>query len=133
MTALQGLRDTGRFQSGQKVLVIGASGGVGTFAVQIARALGAQVDGECHADNVEMVRSLGADRVIDYTRGDVTRGAARYDVILQLGGTRSPSALRRVLAPKGTLVLSSGAGRGGSRASTASSGPCWCHPSSANG
>jgi len=111
ITALQGLRDVGHVQPGQKVLVIGASGGVGTFAVQIARAFGAQVDGECSTGNVEMVRSIGADRVFDYTREDVTRGPTRYDVILQLGGTRSPSALRRVLAPGGTLVLSSGAGR----------------------
>jgi NADPH:quinone reductase-like Zn-dependent oxidoreductase len=111
LTALQGLRDCGRLQPGQKVLVIGASGGVGTFAVQIARALGANVDGECATGNVAMVRSIGADRVFDYTAEDVTRGTGGYDLIYQLGGTRSPSALRRVLAPRGILVLSSGAGR----------------------
>jgi len=111
LTALQGLRDHGRIKPGQKVLIIGASGGVGTFAVQIAKAFGAQVDGECDTSNVEMVRSIGADHVFDYTREDVTRGGTRYDFIFQLGGTRSPSDLRRALAPGGTLVLSSGAGR----------------------
>jgi NADPH:quinone reductase-like Zn-dependent oxidoreductase len=111
LTALQGLRDHGRVQPGQKVLIIGASGGVGTFAVQIAKAFGAQVDGECSTSNVEMVRSIGADQVIDYTREDVTWGGTRYDVIFQLAGTRSPSDLRRALAPGGTLVLSGGAGR----------------------
>jgi len=111
ITALQGLRDCGRVQPGQKVLIIGASGGVGTFAVQIARALGAHVDGECRTSNVDMVRSIGADHVFDYTQEYVTRGGTRYDVIFQLGGTRSPSALRRAPTPRGTLVLSSGAGR----------------------
>ncbi len=110
-TALQGLRDQGRVQAGQKVLIIGASGGVGTFAVQLAKAFGAEVTGVCSAGNVELVRSIGADHVIDYTREDVTRGQQRYDVILQLAGTQSPSALRRALTPTGTLVLSSGQGR----------------------
>ncbi len=110
-TALQGLRDQGRVQPGQTVLIIGASGGVGTTAVQIAKAFGADVTGVCSTRNVELVRSIGADQVIDYTREDVTRGQRRYDVIFQLAGTHSPSVLRRVLTPKGTLVLSSGQGR----------------------
>jgi NADPH:quinone reductase-like Zn-dependent oxidoreductase len=111
MTALQGLRDRGRVQAGQKVLVIGASGGVGTFAVQIAKAFGAEVAGVCSSRNVEMVRSIGADRVIDYTREDVIPRGQRYDVIFQLAGTHSPSHLRRGLTPTGVLVLSSGQGR----------------------
>ncbi len=111
MTALQGLRDRGRVQAGQKVLVIGASGGVGTFAVQIAKAFGAEVAGVCSTRNVEMVRSIGADRVIDYTREDVIPRGQRYDVIFQLAGTHSPSHLRRGLTPNGVLVLSSGQGR----------------------
>ncbi len=110
-TALQGLRDKGQLQPGQKVLVIGASGGVGTFAVQIAKALGADVTGVCSTRNVEMVRSIGADRVIDYTREDFIRGEQRYDLIFQLAGTRSPSQCRGALTPRGTLVLSSGEGR----------------------
>ncbi len=111
MTALQGLRDQGRVRSGQRVLVIGASGGVGTFAVQIAKALGGEVTGACGPANAELVRSIGADHVIDYTRTDVATAAERYDVILQLAGTASPRRLRRALAPGGTLVLSSGQGR----------------------
>jgi NADPH:quinone reductase-like Zn-dependent oxidoreductase len=111
MTALQGLRDHGRVRAGQRVLVIGASGGVGTFAVQIAKALGAEVTGVCGPANLELVRSIGADHVLDYTRTDVTTAADRYDVILQLAGTASPRRLRRALAPGGTLVLSSGQGR----------------------
>jgi len=111
MTALQGLRDQGRVRAGQRVLVIGASGGVGTFAVQIAKALGAEVTGVCGPANAELVRSIGADHVVDYTRTDVTTAAARYDVILQLAGTASPRRLRRALEPGGTLVLSSGEGR----------------------
>jgi NADPH:quinone reductase-like Zn-dependent oxidoreductase len=111
MTALQGLRDHGRVRAGQRVLVIGASGGVGTFAVQIAKALGGKVTGVCGPANAELVRSIGADHVIDYTRTDVTTAAERYDVILQLAGTESPRRLRRALVPGGTLVLSSGQGR----------------------
>ena len=111
MTALQGLRDHGRVQPGQRVLVIGASGGVGTFAVQIAKALGAEVTGVCGPANLELVSSIGADHVIDYTRTDVTTAGERYDVILQLAGTASPRRLRRALVPGGTLVLSSGQGR----------------------
>jgi len=111
MTALQGLRDQGRVGAGQRVLVIGASGGVGTFAVQIAKALGAEVTGICGPANADLVRSIGADHVVDYTRTDVTTAAARYDVIFQLAGTASPRRLRRALEPGGTLVLSSGEGR----------------------
>src|SRR5665811_1402905 len=92
---------------GQRVLVNGASGGVGHFAVQIATALGADVTGVCSARNVELVRSLGADHVIDYTREDFTRGAQRYDVILDNVANRSLRALRRVLAPRGVLLLNS--------------------------
>jgi NADPH:quinone reductase-like Zn-dependent oxidoreductase len=108
LTALQGLRDKGNVQPGQKVLIIGASGGVGTFAVQIAKALGADVTGVCSTRNLEMVRSIGADDVIDYTETDFTQSGQKYDLILQLAGTRSPSDCRRALTPKGTLVLSSG-------------------------
>jgi NADPH:quinone reductase-like Zn-dependent oxidoreductase len=107
-TALQGLRDHGRIEPGQSVLIIGASGGVGTFAVQIAKALGAEVTAVCSTRNVDMVRSFGADHVIDYTRDDFTRGERRYDLILQVAGSSSPSDCRRALTPKGTLVLISG-------------------------
>jgi NADPH:quinone reductase-like Zn-dependent oxidoreductase len=112
VTALQGLRDHGRVASGQRVLIIGASGGVGTFAVQIAKVLGAEVTGVCSTRNVDMVRSIGADHVVDYTREDFTKGPERYDVIFQLAGTASPLACRRALTPKGTLVLSSGESTG---------------------
>jgi NADPH:quinone reductase-like Zn-dependent oxidoreductase len=108
LTALQGLRDHGRVQPGQKVLIIGAAGGVGTFAVQLAKWLGADVTGVCSTRNVELVRSLGADHVIDYTREDFTRSARKYDLILQFAGTQSPSECRRALTPTGTLLLSSG-------------------------
>jgi NADPH:quinone reductase-like Zn-dependent oxidoreductase len=112
LTALQGLRDHGRVQPGQKVLIIGASGGVGTFAVQIAKWFGAEVTGVCSTRNVDMVRSLGADHVVDYTQEDFTRRGQKYDLVLQLAGTRSPSECRRALTPKGTLLLSSGESRG---------------------
>jgi len=108
VTALQGLRDVGEIRSGQKVMIVGASGGVGTFAVQIAKVFGAEVTGVTSTRNLELVHSIGADRVIDYTHEDFTRGDQKYDLIFQLAGTASPSALRRALTPKGTLVLSSG-------------------------
>ncbi|MDE1673579.1 MULTISPECIES: NAD(P)-dependent alcohol dehydrogenase [Nocardia] len=109
MTALQGLRDVGGLRAGQKALVNGASGGVGTSAVQIAKALGAEVTAVCSTRHVEQLRSLGADRVIDYTTADFTRGTDRYDVLLDLVGNRSLTACRRVLAPKGVFVSSAGA------------------------
>ncbi len=108
LTALQALRDHGKVQPWQKVLINGASGGVGTFAVQIAKALGADVTGVCSTANVDMVRSIGADHVIDYTKEDFTRGAARYDLILDNVASHSFAAYRRVLAPGGRLLPSSG-------------------------
>jgi len=104
-TALQGLRNTGHFQPGQKVLINGASGGVGTFAVQIARSFGAEVTGVCSTRNVEMVRSIGADHVIDYTQEDFTKSGQRYDLIFDCVGNHSLSACRHVLHPKGILVM----------------------------
>jgi NADPH:quinone reductase-like Zn-dependent oxidoreductase len=112
LTALQGLRDHGHVERGHKVLVVGASGGVGTFAVQIAKHLGAEVTGVCSTRNVDMVRSLGADHVIDYTQEDFVQDGQRYDLIFQLAGTRSASECRRALTEKGTLVLSSGESSG---------------------
>lgn len=109
-TALQGLRDGGKVRPGQRVLINGASGGVGTFAVQIAKALGAEVTAVCSARNAELVRSLGADHVVDYTREDFTKSARRYDVILDLIGNHSLTECRRALSRTGTLVLSSGTG-----------------------
>jgi NADPH:quinone reductase-like Zn-dependent oxidoreductase len=105
LTALQAVRDHGRVQAGQKVLVIGASGGVGTFAVQIAKALGAEVTGVCSTAKTDMVQSIGADHVIDYTRGDIADAAHRYDVIIDTGGHRPLRQLRRALTPRGTLVI----------------------------
>jgi NADPH:quinone reductase-like Zn-dependent oxidoreductase len=105
LTALQGLRDKGGIQPGQKVLINGASGGVGTFAVQIAKALGAEVTGVCSTRNVELVRSIGADHVIDYTHEDFTRSDQRYDLMLDVAGSRSWSECRRVLNPQATLVI----------------------------
>jgi NADPH:quinone reductase-like Zn-dependent oxidoreductase len=112
LTALQGLRDHGRVQPGQHVLIIGASGGVGTFTVQLAKWFGAEVTGVSSTRNLELVRSLGADHVVDYTREDATRGPRRFDLVFQLAGTASPATLRRVLTPRGTLVLSSGESAG---------------------
>jgi NADPH:quinone reductase-like Zn-dependent oxidoreductase len=105
LTALQGLRDKGQIQLGQQVLINGASGGVGTFAVQIAKALGAEVTAVCSTRNVELVRSLGADHVIDYTREDFTRSDQRYDLMLDVAGSRSWSECRRILNPQATLVI----------------------------
>jgi NADPH:quinone reductase-like Zn-dependent oxidoreductase len=112
LTALQGLRDQGRIEPGHKVLIIGASGGVGTFAVQIAKAFGANVTGVCSTRNVEMVRALGADHVIDYTQEDFTQSGQKYDLIFQLAGTLSPSECRSALTSNGNLVLSSGESEG---------------------
>ena len=112
VTALQALRDRGRVQAGQRVLVIGASGGVGTFAVQIAKALGADVTGVSSTQKVDLVRSLGADHVIDYTQADITDDGRRYDVVLDIGGNRPLSQLRRVLTSDGTLVIVGGEGGG---------------------
>jgi NADPH:quinone reductase-like Zn-dependent oxidoreductase len=108
LTALQSLRDAGRVQPGHHVLVIGASGGVGTFAVQIAKACGAEVTGVCSTAKTDLVASIGADHVIDYTRNDFADGAQRYDVILDIGGNTSLSRLRRALKPRGTLVIVGG-------------------------
>jgi NADPH:quinone reductase-like Zn-dependent oxidoreductase len=108
LTALQGLRDHGRVEPGQSVLITGASGGVGTFAVQLAKVFGAEVTAVCSTTKVDLVRSLGADHVIDYTREDFADGGQRYDVILDIGGHPSLSRLRRALVHKGTLVIAGG-------------------------
>jgi NADPH:quinone reductase-like Zn-dependent oxidoreductase len=110
ITALQALRDKGKVQAGQKVLINGASGGVGTFAVQIAKSLGADVTGVCSTRNVDLVKSLGADHVIDYTKEDFTKSAERYDVMLDNVGNRSLSECRQVLTPNGKYVLIGGGG-----------------------
>jgi len=112
-TALQGLRDKGHIQSGQRVLINGAAGGVGTFAVQIAKSFGADVTGVCSTRNVDMVRSIGADHVIDYTKEDFTQAQQRYDIILDMAGTHAFSECRRVLGPTGILVLVGAAEGGG--------------------
>jgi NADPH:quinone reductase-like Zn-dependent oxidoreductase len=110
LTALQGLRDNGKLQPGQRVLINGASGGVGTFAVQIAKSFGADVTGVCSTKNLDMVRSIGADRVIDYTKDDFTSGAERYDLIIDNVANRSLSECRRVLKPNGKYVMIGGGG-----------------------
>ena len=107
-TALQGLRDDARVTRGQRVLINGASGGVGVFAVQIAKSMGAEVTGVCSTRNVDLVRSLGADQVIDYTQQDFAQGGTKYDVILDMVGNRSLSELRSALLPTGTLVIVGG-------------------------
>lgn len=112
LTALQGLRDKGKLQAGQHVLINGASGGVGTFAVQIAKALGAEVTAVCSTHNVELVRSLGADHVIDYTKDDFTRSDQKYDLLFDVAGSRSWFACRRVLKPKAIAIMV-GAPKGG--------------------
>jgi NADPH:quinone reductase-like Zn-dependent oxidoreductase len=111
-TALQALRDHGRIEPGHKVLIIGASGGVGTFAVQIAKSFDAEVSGVCSTSNVQMVRVLGAEHIIDYTQEDFTHSGHKYDLIFQLAGTLSPSECRSALTSDGTLVLSSGESEG---------------------
>jgi NADPH:quinone reductase-like Zn-dependent oxidoreductase len=110
VTALQGLRDKGHVQTGQKVLINGASGGVGTFAVQIAKSFGAEVTGVCSTRNLDLVRSLGADHVIDYTKEDFTKSEQRYDLILDNVGTQPLSGFRRALTPKGICVMIGGGG-----------------------
>jgi NADPH:quinone reductase-like Zn-dependent oxidoreductase len=112
MTALRGLCDTGRLEAGQTVLIVGASGGVGSYAVQIAKALGAEVTGVSSTGKLDLVRSIGADHVIDYTRDDFADGEKRYDLILDIGGNSTLSRLRRALTPKGTLVIVGGEDRG---------------------
>ncbi len=109
-TALQGLRDKGQIQSGQKVLINGASGGVGTFAVQIAKSFGAEVTGVCSTRKLDMVRSIGADHVLDYTQEDFTKNGQRYDLIFAANGNHPISAYKRALSPKGTYVMSGGSG-----------------------
>lgn len=111
-TALQGLRDAGKIQPGQSVLILGASGGVGTFAVQLAKVFGAEVTGVCSSPKADLVRAIGADHVIDYTRDDPTDGTRRYDLILDVAGNRSLSRLRRALTTRGTLVIVGGEGGG---------------------
>ncbi len=108
LTALQGLRDEGQIQPGQKVLINGASGGVGTFAVQIAKSFGAQVTAVCSTRNLDQARSIGADQVIDYTREDFTRNGQQYDLILAANGYHSLSAYKRALTPKGIYVMAGG-------------------------
>jgi NADPH:quinone reductase-like Zn-dependent oxidoreductase len=112
VTALQGVRDVGRVQPGQRVLVIGAAGGVGSFAVQIAKAFGGEVTGLCSTGKLDLVRSLGADRVIDYTRESLADAPNRFDVILDTAGNRSLSSLRSALVRQGTLVIVGGEGGG---------------------
>ena len=112
MTALRGLCDVGRLQAGQKVLIIGASGGVGSYAVQIAKALGAEVTGVCSTSKLDLVRSIGADHVIDYSQDDFANGDKQYDLILDIGGNSTLSRLRRALTPHGTLVIVGGEDRG---------------------
>lgn len=112
VTALQAVRDAGQVSAGQKVLIIGAGGGVGSFAVQVAKAFGAEVTGVSSTGKVELVRSLGADHVIDYTRDDFSRAGLLYDVILDTAGNRPLSDLRKALTPRGTLVIVGGEGGG---------------------
>jgi NADPH:quinone reductase-like Zn-dependent oxidoreductase len=115
LTALQGLRDPGRIEAGQRVLINGASGGIGTMAVQIAKSYDTHVTGVCSTTNIGLVRSIGADHVIDYTREDFTGAALRYDLIVDTVGNHSFAALRRALVPRGTLVVVGGIGGGGGR------------------
>jgi NADPH:quinone reductase-like Zn-dependent oxidoreductase len=113
VTALQAIRDGGKVKTGQNVLVIGAAGGVGSFAVQVAKAFGATVTGVCSTNKLDLVRSIGADHVIDYTREDFTDGSRRYDLVVDTAGNRPLTQLRRALAPKGMLLIVGGEGGGG--------------------
>ncbi|MGB9358618.1 MAG: NAD(P)-dependent alcohol dehydrogenase [Acidimicrobiia bacterium] len=110
ITALMGLRDFGQVRAGQRVLIVGAAGGVGTFAVQIAVSMGAEVTGVCSPGSTELVESLGAHHIIDYTRGDLSQNGEQYDMVFQVAGDDSLSTYRTLLTPKGTLVLCSGSG-----------------------
>ena len=112
LTALQGLSDVGRIERGHRVLITGASGGVGSYAVQLAKAFGAEVTGVCSTAKLDLVRSLGADHVIDHTREDFADGAHRYDLILDIAGSPTVSRLRRALTPAGTAVIAGGEGGG---------------------
>src|SRR3954468_5807556 len=133
LTALQAVRDHGRIRPGEHVLIIGASGGVGTFAVQLARSAGAEVTGVCSTGKVDEVRAIGADHVLDYPREEITDGRRRYDVILDIGGNRRLSQLRRTLTPRGRLVIVGGESAGGGWAApTGRSGPGCCRSSSAS-
>src|SRR5690349_10260362 len=116
LTALQGLRDAGHIQAGQKVLVIGASGGVGSYAVQLAKVFGAEVTGVASTAKADLVRTIGADHVIDYHKQDFADGRQRYDLILDISGNTPLSRLRRALTPRGTLVIAGGEGAKGKRA-----------------
>jgi NADPH:quinone reductase-like Zn-dependent oxidoreductase len=132
--ALQAVRDVGEVQAGQQVLVLGAAGAVGWFAAQIAKAFGAQVTGVASTSQLELVGSIGVDEVIDYTRQDVTDGTRQWEVIVDTGGRRTLSQLRRALSPAGTLVIVGGEGAGGGWAgSCATCGRRWCHGSSVSG
>jgi NADPH:quinone reductase-like Zn-dependent oxidoreductase len=131
--ALQALRDTGGVQPGQTVVIIGASGGVGSFAVQLAKAFGAEVTGVCSTKSLDMVRSIGADQVIDYTQQDFTRTGQRYDLILEMAGNRSLADLRRALGPQGDAGAGRRVGVGGSWGPAAPSEPSRCPRSSASG
>ncbi|MCU1402133.1 MAG: alcohol dehydrogenase [Microbacteriaceae bacterium] len=111
-SALHGLRDAGHLRSGQSVLIIGAGGGVGSFAVQIAKAFGAEVTAVCSTAKLDLVRSIGADRLIDYTREDFADGTRRYDLVLDIAGNNTLSRLRRAITPDGTLVIAGGEGGG---------------------
>ena len=123
-TALQALRDSGNIEPGQNVLIIGASGGVGTYAVQLAKAMGAEVTGVSSTTKLELVRSIGADHVIDYTREDYLNGSRRYDLILDIGGNNSLSRLRRALKPEGTLVIVGGEEGGNLTGGLRPAAPC---------
>jgi NADPH:quinone reductase-like Zn-dependent oxidoreductase len=129
VTALQALRDHGRLQGGQHVLVVGASGGVGSFAVQLAKAGGAEVTGVCSSAKTDFVRSLGADHVVDYTRRDITEEHQRFDLILDIGGNRRVAQLQRALQPRGTLVIVGG--ENGGRWTGGFQRQLWAHARSA--